>query len=63
MDAAVFLAALYSELMFNSISSGLLPVVCITDSHSLSDALKSTEMVLEKRPRIELSSIKQMVEK
>ena len=34
VDAAVFLAGLYSELMFNSMSPGLLPIVCITDSYS-----------------------------
>ena len=55
VDAAVFLAGLYSELMFNSMSPGLLPIVCITDSHSLLDALKSITMVL--------SSIKQMVDR
>ena len=63
VDAAVFLAALYSELMFNSMSPGLLPIVCITDSYSLLDALKSTKMVSEKHLRIELSSIKQMVDR
>ena len=63
VDAAVFLAGLYSELMFNSMSPGLLPIVCITDSYSLLDALKSTKMVSEKRLRIELSNIKQMVDR
>ena len=52
VDAAVFLAGLYSELMFNSMSPGLLPIVCITDSYSLLDALKSTKMVSEKHLRI-----------
>ena len=42
VDAAVFLAGLYSELMFNSMSPGLLPIVCMTDSYSILDALKST---------------------
>ena len=63
VDAAVFLAALYSELMFNSMSPGLLPIICITDSYSLLDALKSTKMVSEKHLRIESSSIKQMVDR
>ena len=49
--------------MFNSMSPGLLPIVCITDSYTLLDALKSTKMVSEKRLRIELSSIKQMVDR
>ena len=62
-DAAVFLAGLYSELMFNFMSPGLLPTVCITDSHSPLDALKSTKMVSQKRLRIELSSIKQVVDR
>ena len=48
VDAALFLAGLYSELMFNSMSPGLLPIVCITDCYSLLDALKSTKMVSKK---------------
>ena len=28
IKSAVFLAGLYSELMFNSMSPGLLPIVC-----------------------------------
>ena len=63
VDAAVFLAGLYSEFMFNSMSPGLLPIVCITDSHSLLDALKSIKMVSEKHLRIELNSIKKMVDR
>ena len=63
VDAVVFLAGLYSELMFNSMAPGLLLIVCFTDSHSLLDALKSTKMVSEKRLRIELNSIKQVVDR
>ena len=49
--------------MFRSMSQDLSPIVCIIDSHSLLDALKSTKIVSEKHLRIELSSIKQMVDR
>ena len=47
---------------------GLLPIVCvhqkvIKDSHSLLDAFKSTKVASEKCLRIELSSIKQVVDR
>ena len=63
VGAAVFLAGLYFELMFSSMSPGLSPIVCITDNHSLLDSLKSSKMVSEKRLRIELSNIKHMVDR
>ena len=61
MDNAVFLATLFSELTTGSAALNVLPVVCVTDNHSLFDALKSTKQVTEKRLRLEISSIKELI--
>lgn len=38
------------------------PIVCVTDNFSLVDALKSTKFVAEKRLRLEISSIKELIQ-
>ena len=48
MDNAVFLATLFSELTTGSAAPSVLPILCVTDNHSLFDALKSTKQVTEK---------------
>ncbi|KAL5020643.1 hypothetical protein ScPMuIL_002273, partial [Solemya velum] len=40
-----------------------IPIVCLTDNHSLYEAVKSTKSVADKRLRIELSSIKELISK
>lgn len=57
IDSAVFLATLYSELC----TQNNLPTVCVTDNHSLFDAIKSTKSVTEKQLRLEISSIKELL--
>lgn len=51
IDNAIFLA---TEL-------NALPLICVTDNHSLFDALKSTKQVTEKRLRLEISGIKELI--
>ena len=61
-DSAMFLAALYLELCYNCITETVLPMECITDSKSLLEALRSNKPVREKRLRVELCGMKQMME-
>lgn len=59
--SAVFLATLYSELTTDDCTHNNLPIVCVTDNHSLVDAVRSTKSVTEKRCWLEISSIKELI--
>jgi hypothetical protein len=59
IDNAIFLSTLYKELMLEE----LLPIRCVVDNHSLCDAIKSTKFVSDKRLRLEISSIKELIER
>ena len=61
IDSGVFLATIYSELTTGDCTHSNLPIVCVTDNHSLLDAVKSTKCVTEKRLRLEISSIKELM--
>ncbi|KAL2093504.1 hypothetical protein ACEWY4_010816 [Coilia grayii] len=61
IDNAIFLAMLFSELT-SGCTDHSPPIICVTDNHSLVDALKSTKSVSEKRLRLEISSIKELVQ-
>lgn len=62
IDNAVFLATLFSELTTGNAELNAPPLICVTDNHSLFDALKSTKQVSEKRLRLEISSIKELIQ-
>lgn len=61
IDSAVFLATLYSELTTGDCTCNNIPIVCVTDNHSLFDYVMSTKSVTEKRLRLEISSIKELI--
>ena len=61
VDMAIFLASLYSELNTGNVNPGLLPTICRTDCRSLHDALLSNKDVGEKRLRIEVNGIKELL--
>lgn len=56
-----FLSTLFSELNAGCTASPV-PIICVTDNFSLVDALKSTKFVAEKRLRLEISSIKELIQ-
>lgn len=60
IDNAIFLATLFSELTTGDTKHAKL-ITCVTENHSLADALKSTKSVSEKRLRLEMSSIKELI--
>ena len=61
VDMGVFLASLYSEVVYGKANPKKLPIVCKTDCKSLHDALVSTKDVAEKRLRIEMNGIKEQL--
>lgn len=61
IDNAVFLATLFSELTSGTTELNAPALVCVTDNHSLYDALKSTKQVTEKRLWLDISGIKELL--
>lgn len=61
VDVGVYLAQLYTEVTVGEAKPELLPIECITDNHSLFDTIHSTNHVKEKRLRMEISSIKELL--
>jgi hypothetical protein len=62
IDNCIFLGNLYSELTTGQIQHGLIPITCVIDNYSLFDAVKSTKFVSDKRLRLEISSVKELLE-
>ena len=62
IDHAIFQSSLYSELTTGNVTTGILPVKCVTDNYSLVDAIKSTKSMTEKRLRLEISGIKELIQ-
>ena len=61
MDCAIFLATLYSELTTGTADPKIIPIICMTDNKSLCEAIKSTKYVSERRLRLEISHIKELI--
>ena len=61
IDSAIFIATLYAELTTGQPKSLSIPITCIVDNRSLYDAIKSTKSVAEKRLRLEITNIKELV--
>lgn len=62
IDNAIFLATLFSELTTGNAKLNVPSLVCVTDNRSLFDALKSTKQVTEKRLRLDISGIKELIQ-
>ena len=61
LDTAIFLATLYSELSTGIADSKSIPITCVVDNKSLCEAVRSTKHVTERRLRLEISHIKELV--
>ena len=61
IDTAIFLATLYSELTTGTADPKTVPIICVTDNKSLCEAIKSTKHVSERRLRLEISHIKELI--
>ena len=63
IDVAIFVSTLFTVLTTGTPAPDGLPLICMTDCKSLHDALKTTKQVGEKRLRLEISGIKELMEK
>ncbi|VDI03502.1 Hypothetical predicted protein [Mytilus galloprovincialis] len=64
IDCATSLATLYNELVFNKCTTeGGITVRCVIDNKDLYEAVRSKKNVTEKRLRLEISCIKEMIQK
>ena len=63
IDMSIFIATLFTEIEKGQADAEKLPVTCRIDCRSLFDALKSTKETSEKRLRLEISSVKQQIER
>ncbi|CAB4022652.1 Hypothetical predicted protein [Paramuricea clavata] len=62
IDNSIFLCTLLAELMYGKPYPTMFPIECYTDCNSLYEALKSVKSVSEKRLRLDISSIKELIE-
>ena len=62
VDSAFSIAMLFGEMLYND-SSKTIPITCYVDNADLVEALKSQKSVTDKRLRIEIASMKQMLDR
>ena len=63
-DSALFLSALFSEIIHGSSKESLLPVDCMTNNYPLFEAIQSTKgIVTEKHLRIGIGVTREMLKK
>ena len=60
---AIYLKTLLSELLYNSSSIKIIPIIGIIDNKQLHDSIYSTKSADDKRLRIDLAEIQEMLEK
>ncbi|KAK6187111.1 hypothetical protein SNE40_005204 [Patella caerulea] len=61
IDNAIFISTLFAELTTGDPNPLILPITCITDNKSLCEAVKSNKYVSEKRLRLEITNIKDLL--
>ena len=59
VDAAIFIASMYKDIMYGDQCSNSIPIEIVTDNKSLQDALQSKKFVTEKRLRIDIAALKE----
>ena len=62
VDMAFYLGCILSEILYNGSKTLEIPIQCYVDNKSLWDNIHSTKNVSEKRLRIDLGSLKEMLE-
>ncbi|KAL5013632.1 hypothetical protein ScPMuIL_007902 [Solemya velum] len=61
VDTGLFLTTFFSDLSGENTEAAKIPIVCLIGNHFLFEAVKSTKSVADKRLKIELSSIKELI--
>ena len=62
IDMAIFIATLFAEITYGKAKPQVMPITCVTDCKSLMDAVNSQNYVAEKRLRMEISGIKELLD-
>ena len=60
LDEAIYLGTMLSQIYFKAEKNNI-PIVCFTDNKSLYDSIHSTKLISEKRLRIDIASIQEML--
>ena len=63
LDTAIYLGHILTETLFKKKGMNAIPIDCFIDNKSLFDNIYSTKLVQEKRLRIDIASVKQMLDK
>ena len=61
IEAALYVSAVYSDMVFND-SSRKLPLQVLADNKSLQNALKSSNYFLDRRLRVDIGSLKELID-
>ena len=62
VDVAYYLGRMLSEIIFSVHDENVIPIVSYVDNYSLFENVNSTKNVSEKRLRIDLASLKQLIQ-
>ena len=61
VDSCYYLGSMLSEILFNVHGRNVIPITCYVDNYSLFENVHSTKNVNEKRLRIDLAALKELV--
>merc|ERR1712198_15773 len=61
VDSCYYLGNMLSEILFNVHGRNVIPITCYVDNYSLFENVHSTKNVNEKRLRIDLAALKELV--
>lgn len=61
VDTCYYLGSMLSEILFNVHDKNVIPITCYVDNYSLFENAHSTKNVTEKRLRIDLAALKELV--
>ena len=60
-DATVYVSSLFTEIYYGTVDFKRIPIEAVIDIQSLYDALKSTKCVSDKRLRVDIGAVKEML--
>lgn len=63
LDVACYIKGILTEILFPKGEGNMMPIDCYIDNKSLFESVHSTKAVSEKRLRIDIASIKEMIQK
>ena len=63
LDTAFYVGSIVTEILYRNADCNKIPINCYIDNHSLYENLHSTKSVSEKRLRIDIAAVKEMMQK